>query len=197
MGLYIEPQWETFHLLAMDPGKRFAGLSIHELETRTGKYRNIYIETMEVDRCFNPVGLSDEVVSLTDRAIMKIRRNIMDIVDDYNICFFAYEEPFYNPRMPFAYGSLKEVAGCIRQAVLDANPNVYIASMSPQNIKKGMGAGGTKGKDIMFEKVLGTKEMMDVLHAHPDDLTEHCVDSLAIGYNARNTILAPMEGWKL
>lgn len=197
MGLYIEPRWETFNLLAMDPGKRFVGLSVHELETRTGKYRNIFIETLNVERTFNPVGLSDDVVCLSDRALMKIRHNVMDLVDEYEIAFFAFEEPFYNPRRPFAYGSLKEVTACVRQSVLEANPNVYIESMSPQNIKKGMGAGGTKGKDIMFEKVLANEEMMKVLRAHPDDLTEHCIDSMAIGYNARNSILAPQEGWDL
>lgn len=195
MGLYIDPRWDTFNVLAIDPGKHYLGASIHELETRTGDYRRIDVETIFVDKYFNPRALDDEYVSVTDRCLMKIRHHVMWMVEEYNIDFFAYEAPFYNPARPAAYGSLCEVVSCIRQAALDVRPNILIDSMSPQNIKKGMGAGGTKGKEIMFEKVLATKELVDVLHRDIEDLTEHCIDSLAIGYNARNTILAPMEGW--
>lgn len=195
--LYIDKRWETFRLLAIDPGKHHLGISIHELETRSGRYVSIDIESMVVDRTYGRRGLSDEVVSVSDRCLTKIRDRVYDLVQDYDISFFVYESPFYNPRMPGAYGSLCEVVACLRQAVIDSNPDVYIDSMSPQNIKKGMGAGGTKGKEIMFEKVLATKEMIDVLNYDPRDLTEHCIDSLAIGYNARNKILAPMENWTL
>lgn len=184
-------------MLAIDPGKHYLGISIHELESRTGRYRNIDIATLAVDRSFSPYGLSDEVVSITDRCLSKIRSRVIDIVYEYDISYFAYESPFYNPLMPGAYGSLCEVVSVLRTAVLDANPNILIDSMSPQNIKKGMGAGGTKGKEIMLQKVLGTKEMMDVLSRDPSDLTEHCIDSMAIGYHARNSILAPMEGWNV
>lgn len=197
MPLYVEPEWRTFRLLAIDPGKHNIGISIHELDTRTGEYVKITIESMDVDRTLARFGASDEVVSVSDRCLRKIRDRIYDLVIDYDISFVAYESPFYNPTRPAAYGSLCEVVACIRQAVIDANPNVYIDCMSPQNIKKGMGAGGTKGKEIMFEKVLGTKEMMDALDCDISELTEHCIDSMAIGYNARNTIIAPMEGWKL
>lgn len=197
MGLYLENRDLTFRLLAADPGKHYLGLSVHELCSRTGEYRRIDIETIDVDRTYNRYPLNDECVSVTDNCLMKLRRHVRRVVDYYDVSFFAYEAPFYNPRRPGAYGALCEVVSCLRQAVLDENPNVYIECMSPQNIKKGMGAGGTKGKEIMFEKVLATKELMDALEFPVGDLTEHCIDSLAIGYHARNSILAPQEGWKL
>ncbi len=197
MGLFIEDRWRTFRLLAIDPGKHFLGCSIHEIETRTGKYERIDIETIHVDRTFNPVGLDDEVVSVSDRCLMKIRHHVQNLVADAGIDFLAYESPFYNSTRPGAYGSLCEVVSCVRQAAIDGNPTIHIDCMSPQNIKKGMGAGGTKGKEIMFEKVLANEELMAALRYPVESLTEHCIDSMAIGYQARNSILAPMEGWTI
>lgn len=197
MAIYVDRSWDTFKLLAVDPGIHFMGISVHELDSRTGKYINIDVETLALDRAFSYFGTCSETVTITDKNLMKIRDRIMDLVVDYDVNFLAYESPFYNPTRPGAYGSLCGVVSVLRSAALDANPNILIDCMSPQNIKKGMGAGGTKGKEIMFEKVLGTQELMNVLNADQDDLSEHCIDSIAIGYNARNTILAPMEGWKL
>lgn len=197
MGLHIGDHYRTFRMLAIDPGKHFLGASIHEIDARTGRYIQLGIETLKVDKAFNPKGLSEEAASVTDRCLMKIRHHVFDLVDLHRVDFLAYESPFYNPRMPGAYGSLCEVVACIRQAALDANHSILIESMAPQHVKKGMGAGGTKGKEIMFEKVLATKELIDALMDPLEDLTEHCIDSMAIGYHARNTVLAEMEGWKL
>lgn len=195
MGLYIDPRYRSFNMLAIDPGKHHLGASIHTLDVRTGDYLNIKVHSINVDRHGCRFELDDEYTSITDRCIDKVSRHVTDLILDYDVCFLAYESPFYNPSRPAAYGSLCEIVSCIRLAAIRARSNILIDCMSPQNIKKGMGAGGTKGKEIMFEKVLGTSELMDVLEDDRDSLTEHCIDSIAIGYNARNTILSPMEGW--
>lgn len=197
MGLYVDKRWETFRMLCVDPGKHHIGISVHELYTRTGEYKRIDIETLRVASHFQSWTTDNEFNSITDQCLLKIRRHIQDVAEDYDVSFFAYESPFYNPRMPGAYGSLCEVVACCRQAVLDYSPYIYIDCMSPQNVKKGMGAGGTKGKEIMHQKVTGNEELMSVLEYDVSDLTEHCIDSIAVGYNARNTLLAPMEGWDL
>ncbi len=197
MGLFIDKQWETFTMLCIDPGKHHLGASIHELSTRTGEYKNIFIESIAVDRYPLENHIDREFISVSDINLSKIRCHVYNLCKMYQVAVLMYESPFYNPLMPGAYGSLCEVVSCIRQAAIDQYPNILIDSMSPQNIKKGMGAGGTKGKEIMHEKVTGCIEMIDVLRYPVSQLTEHCIDSLAIGYNARKTILAPMEGWTL
>ena len=197
MGLYVDDRWRTFKMLCVDPGKHFLGMSIHELNTRTGAYENIYVETIRTGSMFRACSTDEEFNSLTDRCLLKIRKGVQEAAEEHEIAFFAYESPFYNPMMPAAYGALCEVVAVCRQAVLDYSPYIHIDCMSPQNIKKGMGAGGTKGKEIMHEKVTGNRELMDALRYPVEGLTEHCIDSIAVGYNARKTILAPMEGWKL
>lgn len=197
MGLFVDDRWKTFNMLAIDPGKNHLGTSIHELDSRTGEYRSIEIETIHLHRVFRRRSTDEDYTSVTDACLTKIQDHIEDLVDHYNIAFFAYESPFHNKFRPGAYGPLCEVVSACRMAVIHANPFVFIDSMSPQNIKKGVGAGGTKGKEIMHEKVTANKELMGVLKCPIEDLTEHCIDSIAIGYNARKTILAPMEGWRL
>lgn len=195
MALYTGDQYDTFRMLAVDPGKYFLGASIHELDSRTGKYKSIRIETLKVDLTFQHHFSDVEFRSRTDSCLLKIRKHVSELCMDYSVSFFAYESPFFNPIMPGAYGSLCEVAATMRQAAIDVVPNILIDCMSPQNVKKGMGAGGSKGKLIMYEKVVANLELMQALEDPIENLTEHCVDSIAVGYNARNTILAPMEGW--
>lgn len=197
MGLYIDERWDTFKMLCVDPGKHHLGVSIHELKTRTGEYVNIFVESIVVDKYPRSTYLDREFIASSDINLVKIRRHISGLCEDYGISVLMYEAPFYNRFMPAAYGSLCEVVACIRQAAIDYYPYILIDSMSPQNIKKGMGAGGTKGKEIMYDKVTGCQELMEHLRCPINQLTEHCIDSLAIGYNARKTILAPMEGWVL
>jgi len=197
MPLYVDDNWKTFNMLCIDPGKHHLGVSVHELNTRTGAYENISIHSIAVDKTYGSRIFDREFVSGTDINLGRIRHHIQQLCYDYDVKALMYEAPFYNRFMPAAYGSLCEVVSCIRQAALDEKPYILIDCMSPQNVKKGMGAGGTKGKEIMYDKVTACEEMMSVLRYPVSSLTEHCIDSLAIGWNARKTILAPMEGWKL
>lgn len=184
-------------MLAIDPGLHLLGASVHILNSRTGLYEKVYIESINVDRTFRRSLTDDNYRSEKESCLLKIYDHVYDVCKHYDITFLAHEEPFNNPNRPGAYGPLRDACATIRRAAIDACPSVLIDSMSPQNIKKGVGAGGTKGKEIMREKVLAVPELMNVLERHPDDLTEDCIDSLAIGYNARNTLLAPMEGWRI
>lgn len=197
MGLYDSDRYQRINMLAIDPGLHLLGASIHVLNSRTGAYEKVYIESINVDRTFRRTLTDISYRNEQDSCLLKIYDHIFDLVKYYDIGFLAHEEPFNNPMRPGAYGPLKSVVATARRAAIDACPTILIDAMSPQNIKKGVGAGGTKGKEIMREKVLAIPELMDVLERHPDDLTEDCIDSLAIGYNARNTLLAPMEGWRI
>lgn len=196
MGLYDSDRYRRINMLAVDPGLHYLGLSIHTLNSRTGDYERVNIETINVDRTFRRTLTDSSYRSEQDSCLLKIYDHIYDVCRHYDVTFLAYEEPFNNPMRPGAYGPLRDVTATARRAAINACPSVLIDSMRPQAVKKGVGAGGTKGKEIMREKVLVIPELMDVLECHPDDLTEDCVDSLAIGYTARNILLAPMEGWR-
>lgn len=197
MGLYDSDRYQRVNLLAIDPGLHLLGVSVHVLNSRSGAYEKVYIESINVDRTFRRRLTDDSYRSEQDSCLLKIYDHIYDVCRHYDISFLAHEEPFNNPMRPGAYGPLKSTTATVRHAAMAACPSILIDAMSPQNIKKGVGAGGTKGKEIMREKVLAIPELMNVLECHPDDLTEDCIDSLAIGYNARNTLLAPMEGWRI
>lgn len=197
MGLYIPERWKTINLLAIDPGKHYIGISILELDARTGYCERIDIETIDVDRTFRDFDYDNEYLSNSDLCLTKIRRQIRSVLRRYDISYLGYESPFYNPRMPDAYGSLCEVVALIRHTVIDHDPYIRISCLSPQSVKKGMGAAGVKGKEIMLEKLKQNEELMTALVEPVDELTEHCVDSIAVGYAIRNTHLAPMEGWRI
>lgn len=193
--LYIPEHYKTFTFMAVDPGVNNLGVAIFEIATRTGEILNISIESIVTDKLYGHYGMDREFVCDRDIKLWKIGDCIERLCDIYNICAFVNESPFYNKLMPAAYGSLNEVVYACRKAVRCYNPYTYIDSISPQGVKKGVGAAGQKGKEIMKDKVFAIRELMDSLDYHPLDLSEHDIDAMAVGYTYRNTVLKAQEGW--
>lgn len=191
----FDKYYGTFNMLNIDPGFNNLGVSIFEVDTRSGRINKIIIESIVTDKAPSFSGYSEEYVPERLYKLRKIYDNVRELCSYYRPAILAHETPFYNPRMPAAFGSLVEVLTAVKNAVLDDNSNIYIEGISPQSVKKGVGAAGKKGKDIMFEHVLAIPELRDVLDSPIESLTEHCIDSMAVGWTVLNSILVPQEGW--
>lgn len=193
--LYIPEHYKTFSLMAVDPGVNNLGIAMFEIETRTGRILEIQIQSIVTDKLFSYYGMDRDFVSDRDIKLWKIGDCIERLCEIYQPSAFVNESPFYNRLMPAAYGSLNEVVYACRKAVRCYSPFVYIDSISPQGVKKGVQAAGIKGKDVIKERVFNIKELMDALDYDPLDLSEHDIDAMAVGYTYRNTILKSQEGW--
>lgn len=191
----FDEYYSTFNMICVDPGFNNLGVSIFKIETRTGRILDIQIETIVTDKAPSYSGFSDEYVPERLFKLRKIYDNFKTLCRHYNPAILAHETPFYNPRMPAAFGSLVEVLDAVKNATLNWNSNIYIEGLSPQSVKKGVGAAGKKGKDVMMDAVLSIPEIKDVIDFPLDELTEHCIDSMAVGWTVRNSILVPQEGW--
>lgn len=180
----------------IDPGFNNLGVSVWDVDTRTGRINWIEIETMVIDKSPSRSGLDYEFTGERRYKLRKIYDNWLELCKEYRIDIVAHETPFYNPRMPAAFSSLVEVLAEVKNATLEYGPTIHIEGMSPQSVKKGVGAAGQKGKDIMTQKVLAIPQIANNIQMPLDELTEHCIDSCAVGWTMLNTILLPMEGWR-
>jgi len=181
--------------MCVDPGLGNVGVSIFEVQTRTGLIESIDIESFCTDKLYPRYGLDMDYTAERHIRLRKIRDRFYDIAMEYRPSYFIHESPFYNPRRPNAYAALVEALSQMREGVLEANRYTYIEPISPQAVKKGVGAGGSKGKEIMMERVFQISEMMDVLNYDRDELTEHCIDSMAVGWTGIRTVIRHQEGW--
>lgn len=183
--------------MCVDPGLSNIGVSIFEVQSRTGIIENIEIESFATDKIYPSHGLDQDFTLERHIRLRKIRDQFYEIAREYRPSYFIHESPFYNPRRPNAYAALVEALIQMREGVLDASRYTYIEPISPQAVKKGVGAGGSKGKEIMMERVFQIHEVMDVLNFDRDELTEHCIDSLAVGWTGIRTVISRQEGWIL
>lgn len=179
----------------IDPGLGMIGVSIFDVRTRTGIIENIEIETFSSEGIRDHRGIDPLHTGERYLKLKKIYNRINDLCHHYRPAIVFHESPFYNRFRPNAYEVLVEALLEIRSAIFDYNRDTYIERIAPQAVKKGIGAGGTKGKEIIMEKVFEIPALMDVLNYPKEELTEHCIDSMAIGYTGLRTILGPQENW--
>lgn len=192
----FDRHYASFRMGCIDPGFNNLGVTVWDVNSRTGKINWIEVETMVVDKRPSRSGLDVEYVGERRYKLRKIHENWLELCREYRIDVVCHETPFYNPRMPNAFASLVEVLAEIKNSTLRYCPTMQIIGLSPQSVKKGVGASGQKGKDIMFDKVTAIPEIMKALGDYPiDELTEHCIDSMAVGWTTLTTILKPQENW--
>lgn len=195
MALYIDPRYDSFWMMCIDPGYNHLGIVMMLIETRTGRIMRIMVESIITDKTPSFSGFDRHYVTERAYKLRKIYDWIYRLCELYNPDVLAHETPFFNPKMPAAFGSLTEVCMAVKDAVLDYNSNTIIEGLSPQSVKMAVGAAGKKGKEIMTEKVLGIAEIRNVLEFPEESLTEHCIDAMAVGYAVKTTILKEMEDW--
>lgn len=196
MAFFNADLYRTCRILCVDPGLSNVGVSIFDVQTRTGIIENIEIESFITDKLFPHGERSDEYSDKRQSRLAKIYRELFSIAEYHRPSYFIHESPFYNPTQPNAFAALTEALVAMRNGVLDSCPHVYIEPISPGAVKKGVGAAGIKGKEIMKEKVFQIHAMMDVLNFDRDELTEHCIDSMAVGWAGINTVIRDQEGWR-
>lgn len=173
--------------LAIDPGTTKTGLSLFVVDTNKRLILSINSWTINVDHLKNDTGLPEELFSERFMRIYKLRNEMLRIYKRLNIHYVAYEGPFNNPRQPSAYGPLVQLQTMIHDALVTYSPGVPFFTLQPQQGKKAVGVAGKKGKGVIKEAIKTFPELMHGLengNCLLDDLDEHAIDSIAVGYCA-------------
>lgn len=172
-------------LLAIDPGVNNCGIAVLSL---SNPFTVVETHNVKNARKFTD---AEKIVELEYSARVVKVAHILEAVNRFldkypDVREVSIETPFYNALTPLAYGSLLEVISAIRYNILIPR-KLKIRMIEPLLIKKMfINAKMTKGmtkKDVMKQFLLAKLEAGTITYqGDPEELTEHEIDAIAIGF---------------
>ena len=183
MPLVLTDCYDSYRLIGIDPGLNHVGIAIFDVETATGYIRSIEAYTEHIEKLYDATGLDSDMYTARVVKLYKLRNMITELLSRVGACMVACESPFYNPRMPMAFGALVEVMNTIYTAIIDYNQNIPFFKVPPLVVKSVVGAGATKGKLDVKACIRGIDEITSVLKGSIEDLDEHSIDSIGVGFS--------------
>ena len=168
------------YMLSLDPGIAFTGISIND--TSEG-FRVVETHIVKNNRAFTP---EEKVIEKSQgpRAVklLAIINKFKSLLELFNIEMIVIEAPFYNALTPQAYGSLLEVVFGLKYSVLVPMDLKY-RLIEPTLVKKLFTSHGMAKKEMMKQFLISKIATGDIKMDEPvESLTEHEIDSIAIGY---------------
>lgn len=190
---------DSVRLLAIDPGTDTLGVSVLEIDFKSGNIDVIAAKTFNAGKMLRlNEKLKEEALLRGDRySRLKIHEaNLYTFLTLMKPTFVASEAPFMGKRMANAYEALLECLMAIRNAVYKYDDSILIDMISPTSAKKAVGVTGRgKTKDDVADGVI--KLIKDkgnnVTYSYNVPLTkldEHSIDSIAVGIYAAKTLIA-------
>lgn len=168
------------YMLSLDPGIAFTGISIND--TSEG-FRVVETHIVKNNRAFTP---EEKVIEKSQgpRAVklLAIINKFKSLLESFNIEMIVIEAPFYNALTPQAYGSLLEVVFGLKYSVLVPMDLKY-RLIEPTLVKKLFTSHGMAKKEMMKQFLISKIATGEIKMDKPvESLTEHEIDSIAIGY---------------
>lgn len=168
------------YMLSLDPGIAFTGISIND--TSEG-FRVVETHIVKNNRAFTP---EEKVIEKSQgpRAVklLAIINKLKSLLERFNIEMIVIEAPFYNALTPQAYGSLLEVVFGLKYSVLVPMDLKY-QLIEPTLVKKLFTSHGMAKKEMMKQFLISKIATGEIKMDKPvESLTEHEIDSIAIGY---------------
>ena len=166
--------------LSIDPGVNNCGLSVIDVSEA---FKVIHTECVKNARKFTEEEKALEI-KFGNRAvkIMAIVNRVRALINEYNLEGVAFEAPFYHSLTPTAYGSLLEVMFAIKYMVL-IESSLFFKSVEPLLVKKLFSNHSLASKEVMRQFLINKTQSGEItLDKEIDSLTEHEVDSIAVGY---------------
>lgn len=174
-------------MVAIDPGSHNTGIASFLVKPKEREILSIKAWSISVDKLKNDTGLPEELYSEKFIRFYKLRNELVRIFTEENVTYIAYEGPFMNRLQPSAFGPLVALQTLVQDSIITYNPGVPFFVLQPQQGKKAVGVAGKKGKGVIKEAVKTYTELMDGLAKGLcllDELDEHAIDAIAVGFCA-------------
>ena len=168
-------------ILSIDPGINNCGLSVLDLDSEF-----VVKETWLVK---NARKFTDEEKVVETKfgnrtvKVLAIHNKIKEILATYpDITDVIIEAPFYNALTPMAYGSLLEVIFSIKYLVIIPN-DLVMKLVEPLLVKKLFARQHMASKEVIKQFLFKKRDEGEIkITKEIEPLSEHEIDSIAIGY---------------
>lgn len=185
MSLHVPEHFKIFRVMGFDPGLVNAGVSIIDVDYTTKRLVSVTAFTLipaRLDTYQNVYpGIDDSPINRIYRLTAAFRY----LLEFYNPCAVASEDAFYHPKMPNAYGVLRDVIMAVRNETHSYNYNIPFVLIEPRAVKKVVGAGidGVDKKQLVKEAIRRKAEIMSVMQVDLNLLDQHAIDAIAVAYS--------------
>ena len=187
MALNIPDSFSAYRIMGIDPGLNNTGVAVLDIDAVNNKITSIEAFTLINDKLLDRTGLEEATHSERLIKLYKLKQALQNVLAYVDPVWIACEAPFYNRFRPTAYAPLVEVVGMLNAASLEYNPNIGFTLFPPLTVKKLVGARSVKndtvkGKIEVSQAIAMIPEIMDVLKTPLGSMSEHAIDSIAVGY---------------
>lgn len=172
--------YRRYSWISIDPGVSTCGFTIFTADD-TGI---ISIEPFTITNARIGIQPDFPEEAHTDRQIRirKLCLVFLNVLNSVNPVVVVSESPFYNPRMPNAFGSLTELVAAFRLTLSEFSVNIPFLVYAPQQVKQSFKRSGQVGKLVMKEALANLPYLTSKLTVPIEVLDEHSIDSVAVGY---------------
>lgn len=174
---------EPFRLIAFDPGSTSLGCCLlkKDLDKETIEVDTVYTVTLR-DTHLNYKALKDYHSSKVIRLLI-LRDTVAEFINEHKP-HAVIVEGNYLGRFAASFAALVECVAIIRSVLYDYNKFLPLYLVDPTTVKKDIGMVRIKGTDKEdVRKALMALEDIDWGIINPDELDEHSIDSVAVGYH--------------
>lgn len=178
----IPDSYQQFDLVAIDPGLNNIGVAVFQFQTNPLKILTINAFTIKEERvedrtCLDGEYIAEQVVKRT-----RMVNAVLTVLKKVSPEALVSESPFFDRRKPGSFAVLTEVINDIFSGTLRFNNNIRISMVAPLLVKHTLGVAGQKGKEVVKEAMSQTQEVLEVLESGFDELDEHAIDAIGVGY---------------
>jgi Holliday junction resolvasome RuvABC endonuclease subunit len=167
-------------ILAIDPGKDNTGISIIDVDKENNPHITT-VETLITDQLIKKYSYLKELHGERFVKHLSLLYELNKYLVEYEPHIVVSEDAYYNPMQFSAYASLKELIALFRKITFDHNPNIPFITIAASSVKKSMGVNGKDGdKELMRAALLKSKVSYETF-INVETLSEHAIDSIAIG----------------
>ena len=172
---------KAIRFIGIDPGSHHLGFSVLEKNLEDNTIALIYSHTIKGSTIEKEYAHIKEYAGARFAKVYGYKMTLMEYFEnfepDHVIC-----ESSYMGNFAAAYGALMEMIMTVMMAAVEYRSNLSVTTIDPASVKKYIGAKGNNGdKDVMRQCV----KNLEILFYQPvsiDELDEHSIDSIAIGY---------------
>ena len=171
-------------IMAIDPGTNTMGVAMIRFRFKDLSIVSVEATTYVGERLR---GGSDDFGLIHGDRYLRLRRhleNLSKLMTQHQPTIVASETAFYGRSKPNAYQALVETIFVIKQALWSYNEDLPLMTYDPRTVKNALNAKGTKKED-MLKAIKEVKEIMDKIERF-EDMDEHSIDAIAVGYAALN-----------
>lgn len=174
---------DDVRIVGIDPGSTKLGYTRLSFSAVTGQIIQTQARTITGNRSLG----MDELMILTHSErfarIHALCNELFRLFHEDQPNYIVCESPFYNPKMPMAYGVLVEVLSAIRNMVWTYHPHMTFDLIDPSSAKNAVGASGGAKKEVMQKAILGMSGLKYVGTIPQHLIDEHSIDAIAVAYS--------------